>query len=97
MVSTDIFQDRHFSTGKVASLVQMLMIDSNPTSVELQVAFNKDSCDWSVAVWEQLPPPCQAYFSSPLLPCGFDLKQKAHLTAGKGWINLCEIYVRFAV
>lgn len=80
----------------MASLVHILMI-GNPTSVELQVAFNKDCCDWSMAVWEQLPPPSQAYFSSPLpLPCGFDLKQKAHLSVRKGWINLCEIYGRFA-
>jgi len=47
MISSGVFQDRHFSAGKMASLVHLLMINSNPISVELQVAFNKGSYDWS--------------------------------------------------
>lgn len=33
MILSHVFQDRHFSAGKIVSLVHTLMINSNPTSV----------------------------------------------------------------
>lgn len=86
MISSSVFQDRHFSAGKMASLVHRLMIISNPTSAELRVAFSRDGCDGSECGYLGTITTTLAELTSfpqPPPACGFDLKQKAHLTTRK--------------